>query len=235
MARSRTGVRRGVVRRILVRLGLATSLGTGLILGLAGPASAHETRTVGAYTFTVGWKVEPTYVDVQNAVQLFVHDAKGNALDDIGDSLKVVVIYGSQQSAPLSLDASFDPDTGLGTHGEFDAAIIPTQPGNYTFHFTGSIGSQQIDQRFTSSDTTFDTVKTPVGIEFPAKDPTAGQLATALSRVDPRVSAARSAADSASSSASTATALGIIGIVAGVVLGGAGLAVGLSVRRRSSS
>ena len=235
MARRRTGAGRGVVRRSLARLGLAAVLGTGLILALAGPASAHETRTVGAYTFTVGWKVEPTYVGVQNAVQLFVHDAKGNALDDIGDSLKVVVIYGTQQSSPLSLDASFDPDTGLGTHGEFDAAIIPTQPGDYTFHFTGSIGSQQIDQRFTSSDTTFDTVKTPVGIEFPGKDPTAGQLATSISRIDPRVSAAKSTADSASSSASTAQVLGIIGIVAGVVLGGAGLAVGLSARGRSSS
>ena len=235
MPRWRLGKRRNALGTSAARLAVASALGAGLVIGLAGPASAHETRTVGAYNFTVGWKQEPTYVGVQNAVQLFVHDAQGKALDDIGDNLKVAVLFGSQQSAPLDLAASFDPDTGLGTHGEFDAAIIPTQPGNYTFHFTGSIGSQQIDQRFTSSDTTFDTVKVPTGIEFPTQDPTAGQLATSISRIDPRVSAAKTIADSASSSASTAKTLGIIGIVTGVVLGGAGLATGLSSRRRRTT
>ena len=51
----------------------------------------------------------------------------------------------AETSGPLDLEPSFDPDTGLGTHGEFDAAIIPTQPGNYTFHFYGSINGQPIE------------------------------------------------------------------------------------------
>ena len=52
---------------------------------------------LGAYQFTVGWLVEPTYVGVQNAVQLLVHDAKGSPVDDIGDGLKVQVLFGSQK------------------------------------------------------------------------------------------------------------------------------------------
>lgn len=219
--------------RAVLLLALA-AVTLGLQLGLAVPALAHTTRTAGAYTLTVGWKTEPTYVGVQNAVQLFVHDAHGTALDDIGDNLKVVVVYGSRQSPPLALEASFDPDTGLGVHGEFDAAIIPTQPGDYTFRFQGAIDGQSVDQSFTSGPDTFDTVQAPVGIEFPTQDPTAGQLGTSISRINPRVQAALSAARDAHDSSDTAETLGIGALVVAVVLGGSGLALGLAARRRVS-
>ncbi|HLJ08433.1 MAG TPA: hypothetical protein VKX24_07830, partial [Acidimicrobiia bacterium] len=143
-------------------------------------ALAHEQRQVGAIQFTVGWQHEPAYAGSQNAVQLFLKDAKGKPIDDLGDppSLEVQVVTGNQTSDPLTLEPSFDADTGLGTHGEFDAPIIPTRPGDYTFHFTGTVNGQKVDEKFTSSDTTFDTVKEPTVAEFPAKDPSAGDLAT---------------------------------------------------------
>jgi hypothetical protein len=198
---------------------------------IATPASAHEVRQVGAYQLTVGWEHEPTYTGVENAVQIFIKDSKGNPVDDLGDppSLKVQVINGSQTSDPLDLNASFDPDTGLGMHGEFDAAIVPTVPGDYTFHLTGSINGQTIDQKFTSSPTTFDPVKDPTEIQFPAKTPSNGQLATSISRLDTR---ATTAAKNAKDSASTAKTLAIVGIAVGVVLGGAALIVALSARKR---
>jgi len=218
--------------RLRVGVALATFMGAIATFALAaGPASAHEVRQVGAYQLTVGWQHEPTYTGVENAVQIFIKDAKGNALDDLGTppSLKVQVINGSQTSDPLDIQPSFDPDTGLGTHGEFDAAIVPTVPGDYTFHFTGSINGQAIDQKFTSSDTTFDTVKDPTEIQFPAKTPSNGQLATQISRVDTR---AASAAKNAKDSADSAKTLAFVGIGLAIVLGGAGLIVGLSARRR---
>jgi hypothetical protein len=195
-------------------------------------AFAHEVRKVGAYQITIGWEHEPTYTGVENAVQIFIKDAKGNPVDDLGDppSLKVQVINGSQTSDPLDLKASFDPDTGLGMHGEFDAAIVPTVPGDYTFHLTGSINGQNIDEKFTSSDQTFDPVKDPTEIQFPAKVPSNGQLASSIDRTNARATAA---AKSAKDSASTAKTLAIIGIAAAVILGGAGLVVGLSARRRT--
>lgn len=189
----------------------------------ATPAWAHEQRQVGAYKLTVGWQHEPTYVGVENAVQIFVNDAKGNPVDDLGNppTLQVTVTTGAKTSNPLDIRSSFDPDTSLGMHGEFDAAVIPTTPGTYTFHLTGTIKGQKIDEKFTSSDSTFDNVQAPTAIEFPNLDPTNGDLATNLSRQAPRIT---NAADKANS----ANTLALVALIAGVVLGGAGIVVGLS-------
>jgi hypothetical protein len=194
----------------------------------AWPAAAHEQRQVGAYQLTVGWAHEPAYTGVENAVQVFVKDAKGNPVDDLGDppTLRLNISTGSLTSDPLELKASFDPDTGFGTHGEFDAAVIPTAPGDYTFHLTGSINGQAVDERFTSSDKTFDPVKDPTEAEFPAKPPTAGQLAANVGRLNARVAAARAKADSAK-------ALSTVAVALAVVFGGLGIAFGLTARRRA--
>jgi hypothetical protein len=203
-------------------------------------ALAHEQRQVGAYQFTVGWMHEPTYVGEDNAVQLFIHDAKGNPVDDIGSppTLEVQVVFGGQTSPPLDLEASFDPDTGLGTHGEFDAAIIPTAVGNYIFHIYGTLNGQKVDERFTSGPSTFNTVEDPTGIEFPAKVPTLPELAALTGRLSPRVdhavtlaSASHSRADSAYTLGLIGVVLGALGLVAGVGLGGTGLVI---ARRRSN-
>ena len=226
--------------RDLVRAAAAAGAAMLLLLSTAGPAFAHEQRKVGPYQFTVGWQHEPTYTGVENAVQLILKDSKGNPVDDLGDppSLKVQAINANQTSDPLDLRASFDADTGLGTHGEFDAAIIPTAPGDYTFHLSGTIGSDKIDERFTSSDKTFDTVRDPTPVEFPAKDPSPSQLATNLDRLNPRVESAISLAQSTSretkkarDKASTAQTLGIVALVVGAVVGGAGLVAGMTARR----
>jgi hypothetical protein len=227
-----------------LRLGVATAVIAVACLAAATPAFAHEVRQVGSYEMTVGWAHEPTYTGIQNAVQLFVKDAKGKPVDDLGDppTLKVQIISGSQTSDPLELAPSFDADTGLGTHGEFDAAVIPTAPGDYTFHFTGTINGQKIDEKFTSSDKTFDTVKEPTEVEFPAKPPSVGQLATNLDRLNPRVDGAVSAAQSAQQAAKsakdkagTATILAVVALVAGLVLGGFGFLGGRARRRPVSS
>src|SRR5581483_11038555 len=121
--------------RFIARAAFPAVVITAAALIGASPAYAHEQRQVGAFLFTVGWSSEPTYVGQPNDVQLFIHDAKGNPVDDIGSppTIQLEVSFGSQTSAPLDLEPSFDPDTGLGTHGEFDASIIPTQVGDYTF------------------------------------------------------------------------------------------------------
>ena len=154
-------------------------------------------------------------------------------------SLQVEVIFGNQTSPPLDLEPSFDPDTGLGTHGEFDAAIIPTAVGNYTFHFFGTVAGQQIDERFTSGPTTFATVDDPTGIEFPTKVPTLPDLGALADRLSPRVDRAVSAAAASADQADTAHTLalvavivGAVGLLAGVVLGGGALILARRGRRR---
>lgn len=220
---------------------VAALVTTVFVLGLvASPAYAHEGRHVGAYEITVGWAHEPTYAGVENDVQVFIKDAKGKPVNDLGDppSLQVEVLTGSAKSDPLRLTAAFDPDSGEGTPGEFDASIIPTRAGEYTFHLIGSIGDQKVDERFTSSDKTFDPVREPTEAEFPAKDPSTGQLATSIDRLNPRVDSAASAAragsraaKNAADKANTAMIVAVIALVVGVLAGGAGVALGS--RRRS--
>jgi hypothetical protein len=168
-------------------------------------------------------------------VQLFVHDAHGNPIDDLGSppTLQLEVIFGSQTSSPLGLEASFDPDTGLGTRGEFDAAIMPTAAGDYTFHFFGSINGQKVDERFTSGPTTFNTVQDPTPIQFPARAPTVPELATLADRLSSRVDHAATAASNASNKAGSADTVGLVGLIVGAVgliLGATALAM---TRRRT--
>ncbi len=201
-------------RFIPIRLLSSAAAATAVALVAVVPASAHEVRTVGAYEFTVGWLHEPAYADEQNAVQFILKDSKGNPVDNLGDTLKVEVIYQTQKMPALSLTATWDPDTGLGMHGEYLASLIPTRAGNYTFHFTGAVNGQAIDQSFTSSPTTFDAVKEPAAVEFPAQDPTRGEISQKLDRIDPRIAAAQA---TAKNDAELARNLAIAGIVLGAL------------------
>jgi hypothetical protein len=208
------------VSTLVVALGVAS---------LSHAALAHEIRKVGKLQMTVGWSVEPTYTGFRNEVQLFLKDSSGKPITDLGDNdLKVQVVYGKQKTPLMSLDPSYDPDTGLGTPGEYDRAIIPTRPGNYTFRFVGTVHGQKIDQSFTSSEQTFDPVREAGTVEFPAQDPSQAQLAGLVQRLQPRVDAARTAAQDASGAAAQDRALAITGIVLGAV----GTGIGLWPRRR---
>ncbi len=223
--------------RSLFRVGAAAAIVAVATALLATPALAHEARKVGTYDLEVGWQHEPTYVGEQNGVQIIIHDAKGEPVDDLGNpvTLKVAVIYAQQTSDPLDLAPSFDADTGEGTHGEWDAPLTPTAPGNYTFHLTGTINGDPVDEKFTSSDSTFDPVSNPDAIEFPVKTPTNGELATNLAKTQPRVASAQTAAHDAKDSSSTATTVAVLALVLAIGLGVPALVVALSVRRRSKT
>lgn len=144
------------------------------------PASAHEGREVGGFHFVVGWGEEPAYAGFKNSVQLMLSDRSDKPVADLGDTLKVEVIFGSEKkSVPL------EPNFELGEFGEpgdYRAWLIPTRAGSYTFHFTGNVKGQNIDEKFTSSDKTFDDLKEPTDVQFPAKDPSNAQLSERLQR-----------------------------------------------------
>ncbi|HKV46056.1 MAG TPA: hypothetical protein VJT32_15510, partial [bacterium] len=187
---------------------------------------AHEHRKAGGYEMTVGWAGEPSFAGLENGVQLLLKDPAGKPVTDLSDTLTVEVIFGKERMPARPLTPAFGKS--FGTPGDYRVAIIPTRPGNYTFHFVGTIGNQKVDQSFTSSETTFDPVVDPSAIEFPAKDPSVGEIAGRLERLGPRIDGALSAAHDASAGASQARGIGI----AGVVLGAAALVVGLAAGRR---
>jgi hypothetical protein len=195
----------------------------GLLLALgAAPASAHEERKIGKYTVAVGFGDEPAYAGTKNSVQMFIHDANDKPVVDLGDTLKVDVSQGTDDTAKLSMTMAPDFEVGeFGTPGDYRAFFIPTAAGAYTFHFTGSIRGQQVDQKFTSSPTTFNEVQDPASVEFPSKDPTTGQLSARVDRETQRLNQALAAsqdqASKASDTASTARLIAIIGVVVGAL------------------
>lgn len=199
---------------------------------LATPALAHEERTVGKYHLAVGFGDEPAYTGQENSVQMFLHDANDNPITDLGPTLQVEVKFGNQTLPALTMEPNFEVGE-FGIPGDYRAFFFPTRPGDYTFHFTGTIKGQKIDESFTSSPSTFSSVEDASKVEFPAKDPSTGQLADRLTREIPRVQqTAAAAAKRATDKASSAKMLGLVGIIVGAVGIAVGAAALVTSRRR---
>jgi hypothetical protein len=205
-------------------------------LALAPVVAAHEAFTAGPYSIEIGWLYEPTYVGQPNAVQFTIHDRDDKPVADLGASdISVIVSTAGTDSPSLNFDPAFDLADGDGTFGEYDAAIVPTAPGDYTFHITGSIHGTRLDITGTSSEDTFNSVVGSTDIEFPAKVPTMNEVSTHLDRIDSRIAALQSAnpgsdavsvAQSAAAAAQGATDAANRALLVGALLGGAGVVIG---------
>jgi hypothetical protein len=210
--------------KALMALAVVAAVPALFIAMTVAPASAHVLKTVGPYHLLIGFGNEPTYAGEQNSVFLLLTDAKTGApvVDEgLGDTLKVTVGFGTATKL-LPLVSSFDPDSGQGTKGVYNAYFIPTVPGDYSFHFSGTIHTTKVNITVKSSPTTFDSAHDPATIQFPQRAPSNLQLAQRLDAQAARQAAAIHAADAKASSASVALWVGI----AGLVVGAAGLGVG---------
>lgn len=205
-----------------------------LAILVAGLTSAHVVNQFGPYSIALGWLHEPAYVGADNAVQVIIKDASGKPVDDVPASdLGVTVAAGGQTSAVLPLNASSDPDTGLGTPGEYTAHLTPTIPGDYTFHLAGTVHGTAVDETVSSSDTTFDAVQDQAAAEFPAQIPSTTDLSGKVDRLDGRITAAQAAVTDATDAASRALLVGVTLGSLGVVLGLAGIVLALRARKAS--
>ena len=197
------------------RLSAAALVGAFVLLSAA-PALAHESRKLGHLEMEVGWGTEPAFAGEVNSVQvLLVHD--GQPVVDLGDTLDVEVAFGDT-TTPLTLEPFFGE--GEGTAGDYRAWLIPTNAGRYTFHLSGTVDGEDVDETFTSGPNTFDDVENPQSVEFPEQQPTSGEIAARIDRVEPRLASAigdaQADAQSAADDASSAKTLGLIGILVGV-------------------
>jgi hypothetical protein len=216
------------IRRKLAASALAA---VGAVLLAPGVASAHAERDVGPITMAVGFGTEPdAYAGLPNSVQVILSRGEKPVLD-LGDDLQVTVEFGGETSEPMTLEPFFEIGE-FGTPGDYRAFFVPSQPGTYTFHFTGSVEGTKVNESFTSGPKTFAEVQDLSSATFPTVNaPTTTDLATRVdqeaSRTHHAVAAAQDAATSAGDDASNATTVGIVGIVVGaigVILGAAGLA-----------
>jgi len=206
---------------------LIAALGGGIVLVVlsAGPAAAHEARTVGHIEMEVGWGTEPAYAGETNSVQVLLnHD--GQPVTDLGDRLKVEVSFGDK-TQEFPLEPFFDAEENFGTPGDYRAWLIPTRSGTYSFHLTGTVDGTRMNETFTSGPKTFDDVTDPQSVQFPEQDPSTGELAARIEREVPRINdaidQANASAQNASDDASTAMSFAIVGLVVGAV--GVALAV----------
>lgn len=149
-----------------------------LALVLAVPALAHEHREIldGQYEVTIGFLEEPAFVGEQNGLFLRVvnmtaaddaageegeeEHAEGQPVVGLDQTLQAEVIFG-EQSMPLTLSPIGDDLRS------YRAVFFPTTPGDYTFHITGEIEGNAVDESFTSSPEGFDSVQAIEELQLP--------------------------------------------------------------------
>ena len=169
-------------------------------------ALGHERRTIGPYTFVVGWLNEPAYVNLLNSLDLTVTETTGaKAVEGLDKMLKADVTFGgSTTPQPLTIAARF------GLPGKYSGYVMPTKVGDYTFHITGTVGTMNIDEKFESGPGRFGSIESTDALQYPQKVVSNMDLAARLDQLQTLV-------------------------IAGIVLGGLALvasAAGLMVRRR---
>ena len=193
---------------MFTRIGCAAVLGAVLTL-VAGtaPASAHESRDVGEFTFTVGFLDEPVYAGQKSGLDLRI--ARGDVpVEGAEEALRAEVNFG-QETRELEIEPRF------GEPGAYRSVFFPTAAGPYTFRISGELEGTAIDESFTSGPETFSEVQDTAGGQFPVVYPAMGDIARD----------AEAGADAAST-AWIALGLGAAGLVAGMV------AIGLALARR---
>jgi hypothetical protein len=211
---------------------LVAVVAAGLLVPLlAVPASAHGEKKVAGYKLVVGFGEEPAYAGMPNSVQLIVSQGDKPVTDM--KSMKVAVTTGDSEAKEMPLQPYFGQ--GWGEQGDYRAFFIPTTPGAYTFHFTGSIHGTKVDRRYTSVKDGFDEIGDPAEVQYPAVEPTGSQVVSRLERESARLNASLAAErEQARDDVAGARQLALIGLVVGALgLLAAAVAGGLALRRRS--
>ena len=196
----------------------------GLTMLVATPAFAHETRTVDDYEFVVGFAEEPAFAGSKNGVDLGLSDAKTGDPIVKGVELEVELIFGDETMS-LPIEPEFLGGV-FGEPGTYGAAFFPTRPGAYTFHFTGTIAGEEIDESFTSGPDTFSEAADPRDVSFPVQDPSTGELNERLDQEIPRLTAAVEDASDSADSSKTLTIVALVAAGLALILALVGMAGG---------
>lgn len=149
-----------------------------LLMTTTHTALAHETRTVGPYTFVVGFSNEPAFEGQANGVQLRVRegeDSDAPAVEGLEETLQVEVTH-----VPSETTQTMDLRAVFGDPGHYTNDWIPTAPGQYRFRFVGAIGDLEVDETFESGPDTFGSVEPADALYFPENVPAARELEGAV-------------------------------------------------------
>ena len=186
-------------------------------------ASAHERRTVGKYTFVVGFNAEPAFQGQPNGAQITVTvpSEENRPVEGLADSLRATVAVGSGQSKEFKLHSVF------GRQGQYVADFIPTRAGTYLFHFTGSIEGNPVDEQFESGPGRFDDVESVDQLQFPDVIPLNNDVARTARSAEDSAAFAQATAENIKTMAWAGIAVGALGVLFGI----AGVSIALAGRR----
>jgi hypothetical protein len=189
-------------------------VGVALLTVAPGTASAHERRTVGPYTFVVGFLKEPAFEGETNGLDLrIMRLGSEEPVEGADKTLEAEVVVGPN-SLPLELRPRFRQP------GAYNGEFVPTRPGGYIFRLSGTVDGLPVNETFESGPGRFNDLEAVAPLEFPDKVPSGVELQRALAAADSR--------------ANFATIIGVVGLVAG--LASLGLAAwALASRRRAST
>ena len=215
--------------RIPAKLSVAAVMAVTTLMFVPGVATAHTEETAGPLELEIGFRDEPVYVGVPNAVFLGLMK-DGHPVTDVGDSLTVTLGFGDQVSDPMVFEPMEEP-------GQFQAPFVPSQAGPYTFTLAGSVGDHEVSLSVTSGPKTFDEAQDIAAATFPhVQYPTNSDLASRVEQESERTSGELAAMtgeiDAANDAASSARTIGMLGIA----LGALGLIVAVTAlvtRKRS--
>jgi hypothetical protein len=210
------------MRHLSKKLWPAVILMAALIL-LTNIAYAHERRMVGDYEFVVGFLVEPAIEGEKNGVDLRVRipsEEEGGTptpVEGVHETLQVEITH-----VPSGVSKSAELRAIFNDPGHYTSDLIPTAPGPYRFHFTGSVGDLTVDEIFESGPGTFGEVEPSVDFQFPETIPQAREMESAIRGTQDTaqqsaaaITAAEEAAAAAQSTATIALILGAVGLLAG--------------------
>jgi hypothetical protein len=201
-----------------------------VLLLAAHTAYAHESRMVGPYQFVVGFITEPAFEGQKNGVSLRITEGEGEdavPVEGVEETLQVEVTHvPSGASQTMELRAIF------GDPGHYTNDWIPTAPGQYRFHFTGTVEDTTVDEVFESGPDTFGSVQPVEELYFPEAPPAARELESAVrgaeESADEALNLALAFEEQVGTIQTLATASLVLGLIALVV---AAAALG-SARRR---
>jgi hypothetical protein len=150
-------------------------------------AHEEEADEDSGLVFVFGWRNEPALAGQINGPELFIYTVADEHEDDHEDdndhedadddheheSARVPVT-----DADLQVEVTFGPQSitlplrpAFGDPGHYIADVIPTLPGDYAFHITGTAGEWEIDQTFNSADGGFSSVEPVADVQFPEVEP----------------------------------------------------------------
>ena len=143
--------------RALLLIGLVALT---VIAASPSPANASETRTIAdTYTLDVGFISEPPIQNDTNGLRIRVSQGS-EPVEGLENSLATQAVFaGEARELPLT--------PVIGVPGEYTSVFIPTQPGEYSFLITGTIGEQPVEETFHSSPDGVPLVASRLDYEFP--------------------------------------------------------------------